>query len=151
MKTTYSNEPHKDWTGHSIFLIGPTPRSMSVASWRPEALLLLEGFGYRGTVLIPEWQKGIPQVNYMDQVEWEYAGTEKATVLAAWVPREMINMPALTTNVEFGLYVKSGKFLYGRPDEAPHCDYLDYVYERETGEKPFNNLAELMKAAIARK
>src|SRR6266511_3357557 len=38
----------------SLFLAGPTPRSADVPSWRPEALNLLRGLGFAGTVLVPE-------------------------------------------------------------------------------------------------
>jgi hypothetical protein len=149
MNVIYSDMPHEGWAEHSIFLIGPTPRERSVASWRPEALQILDGLGYAGTVLVPEWSSDLT-LPFAQQVAWEYYGTEHASVLAAWVPREMKDMPALTTNVEFGLYVKSGRLVYGRPDSAPHCGYLDYVYERETGCKPFNNLEDLLAHAIAR-
>ena len=92
MNVIYSDMPHENWANHSIFLIGPTPRDRAVASWRPEALRILEALGYAGTVLVPEWSK-VSNVAFAEQVAWEYYGTEHATVLAAWVPREMKHMP----------------------------------------------------------
>ena len=38
----------------SLFLAGPTPRSSEVLSWRPQALEVLRGLGFPGTVLVPE-------------------------------------------------------------------------------------------------
>jgi hypothetical protein len=34
-------------------------------------------------------------------------------------------MPAMTTNVEFGMYAASGKVVLGRPPEAQKMKYLD--------------------------
>jgi hypothetical protein len=143
MHVVYSNMPCEIKSAHSIFLIGPTPRSPRVESWRPEAIGFLERAGYRGTILVPE-----PFIDYKQQIEWEYAGTEAATVLAAWVPRKMEDMPGLTTNVEFGLYVRSGKLIYGRPAWAEKCRYLDTVYAREVGKTPHDTLESLLAEAM---
>jgi len=69
----------------SIFLAGPTPRSPDVSSWRPQALGLLEELGFTGTVLVPERRDWSVKFNYLDQVEWEYAGLESCSVIAFWV------------------------------------------------------------------
>jgi hypothetical protein len=58
----------------SIFLAGPTPRSGDVTPWRPEALDLLLELGFSGTVLVPERRGGWHRGDYLDQVEWEFAG-----------------------------------------------------------------------------
>ncbi len=57
-------------------------------------------------------------------------------------------MPAFTTNVEFGLYLNSGKIVYGRPDNAPKNRYLDYIYEKEYSKKPFSSLEETLKTCV---
>ena len=144
MKINYSDRPFERPDGSSIFLIGPTPRSPDVQSWRPEAVSVLRVLGFGGTVYYPE-----PFVDWETQTAWEYAGTERAGVLAAWVPREMNTLPGLTTNVEFGLYVKSGRLWYGRPEGAANTRYLDWVYERETRRKPATTLAGLLTLAVA--
>ncbi|MEU7525990.1 hypothetical protein AB0A74_09670 [Saccharothrix sp. NPDC042600] len=46
------------------------------------------------------------------------------------MPRDMVWMPALTTNVEFGLDIGSGKVVLGAPPDCPAADrnrYLIYV------------------------
>jgi hypothetical protein len=81
---------------------------------------LLRGLGFAGTVLVPERRDWPAKFNYLDQVEWEYAGLEGCTVIAFWVPRDLQSLPGFTTNVEFGRYVGSGRCVYSRPDGAPH-------------------------------
>ena len=54
----------------------------------------------------------------------------------------------LTTNVEFGYWLKSGKCIYGRPDTAQRTRYLDWLYNLEYKKEPHNNLEELLKEAI---
>jgi len=153
MKVLYADEP--PFTGHdtdeeeSVFLVGPTPRSDDVPSWRPNALKILEDYGYNGLVLVPEredWKTGF---TYIDQVEWEYLGLTHATKIIAWVPRCMKTMLALTTNVEFGFWLARSpdRFFYGRPFDAPHTKYLDWMYEKHTGRKPIDNLNDLLLEA----
>jgi hypothetical protein len=135
----------------SIFLVGPTPRNDSVVfattSWRPKALEILEHYNFQGQVLVPEGRNGKFNDNYLGQVEWEFKGLENAGIICAWVPRNMETMPALTTNIEFGRYVGSGRLLYGRPNGAPHTGYLDWLYTKLTGLTPHTTLEELLFVA----
>ena len=132
----------------SIFLAGPTPRAAGVRSWRPEALELLRELGFAGVVLVPERQDWSARFSYLDQVEWEYAGLETCSVLAFWVPRDLDTLPGFTTNVEFGRYVGSGRCVYGRPPDAPHTRYLDWLYNKLTANSPQSTLEATMRAAI---
>jgi hypothetical protein len=132
----------------SLFLAGPTPRSADVPSWRPEALNLLWGLGFTGVVLVPERRDWSAKFTYLDQVEWEYAGLEGCTVIAFWVPRELQTLAGFTTNVEFGRYVGSGRYVYGRPDHAPYTRYLDWLYTKLTGRRPENTLRGTLQAAV---
>ena len=138
-----------DFTVPSIFLAGPTPRSRDVASWRTEALDLLRGLGFGGTVLLPERRDWSVQFDYRDQVEWEYTGLEGCSVISFWVPRDTTTLPGFTTNVESGRYVGSGRCVYGRPEGARHTRYLDWQYEKVTGKRPEVALAATLKAAVA--
>jgi hypothetical protein len=131
----------------SIFLAGPTPRASRVPSWRPDALRILEELGFDGDVLVPERRDWRARFAYEDQVEWEYAGLQACSRIAFWVPRRLDTLPGLTTNVEFGFYLKSGRALYGRPDDAEKCRYLDWLYEKVNGRKPFTRLRDLLAAA----
>ncbi len=104
--------------------------------------------GFTGTVLIPErrgWESGF---DYLDQVEWEFAGLERATAILFWIPRDLEELPGFTTNVEFGRYVGCGRMVYGRPDGRPHNRYLDWMFEKVTGRSPHDTLADTIQDAI---
>lgn len=126
MSTVYAKEEIPVVINKSIFLAGPTPRSESVISWRGEALKLLEKLGFDGTVFVPEPKNGQRWPDYSDQVEWEEKCLNIADCILFWVPRNMETMPALTTNVEFGFWMNSGKVVFGGPEEAEKNRYLNY-------------------------
>jgi hypothetical protein len=139
----------------SIFLAGPTPRSKDVESWRPEALAILADIGYQGNVFVPEPEGGewADDYDYDSQISWELKGLNIAGMygcIVFWVPRNLENMPAFTTNVEFGLHVKvcNLNMAYGRPDNAPGTRYLDSLYLRYRFKKPQNSLKELLEVSI---
>jgi 8-oxo-dGTP pyrophosphatase MutT (NUDIX family) len=149
MEVVYAKEkPPEKWTS-SIFLAGPTPRGGDKsASWRPEAMKLLENAGFDGVVFNPE-PRGKFHGDYLDQVEWEQEMRLRSDIVLFWVPRDPINMPAFTTNIEFGEDYKTGKVLYGRPDDAFKTRYLDAIY-RQTGKEPSSDLGFLVGQAIGR-
>jgi len=143
MITVYYGEKIPETVNRSMFLAGPTPRSDDVKSWRPDALRLLEKFGYDGVVYIPEFREGCKPKDFSDyegMVEWEKKGLTQADVILFWVPRNNTTMPAFTTNVEFGTWLKSGKCVYGRPDNAEKIRYLDWLYKDLTKQTPQNSL-----------
>ena len=149
----YSSDPIRllNLSKRSLFLAGPTPRSKDVLSWRPKAIEILGNLKFDGTILVPEWSPYIPRpenFDYLNQVEWEHEGLEHCSHVVLWVPRNMKTMPALTTNVEFGLYVKSGRAIYGRPDDAEHCRYLDWLYAKYNWKPIQKTLPDLMELAI---
>jgi hypothetical protein len=144
MKAIYTPEKI-EFGERSIFLAGPTPRDPSVRSWRPTALDILEDLKFNGNVLIPERRDWTTKFDYTDQVEWELEGLDYCKAIVFWVPRDLVTMPAFTTNVEFGGYVRTGRAWYGRPDKAPKCDYLDWLYRKMTNRTPHNNLRELLE------
>lgn len=139
---------------YSVFLAGPTPRSKDVLSWRPEAVELFKKYTDNLTLFIPEpnWYSGITFeevcLDMAEVIEWEHKALSIADIILMWVPRELDTMPAFTTNVEFGLNVKSGLLFYGRPDSAPKNYYLDYCYEKFTGRKFSNTLDHLINTVI---
>lgn len=53
MQIINANEWPEKLCRDSIFLAGPTPRERGVVSWRPEAINLLQQFGYNGAVFVP--------------------------------------------------------------------------------------------------
>lgn len=149
MEVAYAKEERPEgceWK-KSIFLAGPSPRGGDKsASWRPEAMRLLEEAGFKGVVFNPEPREEF-QGDYLDQVEWEQEMRLAADIILFWVPREMPDMPAFTTNVEFGEDYKRRKALYGRPDWAFKTSYLDVLY-RQTGREPASHLSDLIEQAI---
>lgn len=134
----------------SIFLAGPTPRSVDVETWRTEAVQILKQLGFNGIVYVPEQQIRDINYDYNNQVWWEREALNNADTIVFWIPRDIKTMPAFTTNVEFGYWLSknSNKVVYGRPDESEKNKYLDWLYETETGKKPINDLKMLLSYAI---
>ena len=149
MHVVYAKQdPPPSWK-YAIFLAGPTPRDPETPSWRPEALETLEVLGYDGVVFIPEHADGQWQGSYDDQVEWEKMGLEMADRIVFWVPRDLRTMPALTTNIEYGRYVDSGKVVLGYPDGAPRMRYLDWLANDRKESVPVrNDLTNTLRTAI---
>lgn len=132
----------------SIFLAGPSPRDPAQPNWRPEAIALLEEMGYDGVVYIPlpenkDWTHG-----YEAQIGWELENLDRADQIVFWVPRSK-DLPALTTNIEYGRYFDSGRAVLGYPADAPNMRYLS-----ATGKPEFvpeaNTLRETLTLAMNR-
>jgi hypothetical protein len=149
MNILYALEEIPKKLSRSIFLAGPTPREANVKSWRPEALKILKDLGYDGTVYIPEYKSGPKGQNFSAdaQIKWERLAMQSADIILMWVPRELKDMPAFTTNVEFGLYCDSGRLVFGYPKNAPKMDYLGWT-AKEKKIQIHNDLNSLCKEAI---
>ena len=132
----------------SIFLAGPTPRSESIVSWRTEACKKLKELGFDGVVYVPEYSTWKPKADYTEQAMWERMALTEATVILFWIPRCLPDMPAFTTNVEFGYWLHTNKVIYGRPDDAEKIKYLDWLYELDYNEAPYNDFNKLLENAI---
>jgi nucleoside 2-deoxyribosyltransferase len=143
MQLIYSDQPLYEGEAKSVFLAGPTPRNKSVISWRKEAIKLFEEKGFEGVLFIPEATEGI-YADYTHQIDWELYHLEKADIILFWIPRDLVTMPAFTTNVEFGFWLKSGKCVYGRPDDSPKNKYLDYLYKKYYTQPIYDTLESLI-------
>jgi len=150
MKIFYSDKPLElNPSNHSVFLAGPTPRSINVPSWRPHAIDALNHMGYGGQVIVPERYVKSNHIDYDEQAEWEHLGLENCSSIVFWIPRDLDTMPAFTTNIEFGRYCKDSRVFYGRPDNAPKNRYLDWLYKKyQPHKKIYNNLGEVLQASI---
>lgn len=137
-----------DFNGKSIFLAGPIPRDENAVSWKKDAIDILEKNGFSGTVLVPERKNFTAKLDYMDEIEWDLNALNKCDLIVFCIPRKKPYMLGLTSNVEFGYYINKKNILYGRPDDAYEIEYLDWLYKKDTGKKPFNNLEELLIESI---
>lgn len=127
MQIIYARQP----LTKSIFLAGPTPRSADVQSWRPAAINILHDIcRFDGVVLVPEDAAGSRAFEYDDQVTWEWEAINQSTIVAFWVPRELKTMPAMVTNVEFGMLAATGKVVLGAPPDAQKMGYLKTLAQR---------------------
>lgn len=147
MEIVHAREPLPTSVTRSIFLAGPTPRSPDVPSFRPALLAELAKRGFDGTVFVPEPRSGVWASGYEDQIAWEEAALNRADVIAFWVPREMSRLPGLTTNVEWGMWMGSGKVVFGAPKEADHVRYLQH-YARDLHVPVASDLPALVTAVI---
>lgn len=140
----------------SIFLAGPTPRNVdgapSMIGWRDSAIGILAAQYHDTpnftTVFAPELGNGQWLGDYDGQVEWERRALDMATVILFWVPRELQHMPAFTTNVEFGMYMNSGRVVLGYPPHTPQMKYLDW-HARRLGIPVCDSLTETINTCQA--
>lgn len=104
--------------------------------------------GFDGVVYVPEYSTWKPKADYVDQAMWEREALTSATVIAFWIPRSFPDMPALTTNVEFGYWLHTGKVVYGRPDNASKIKYLDWLYRLDYDKNPYETPQSLLEASV---
>lgn len=132
----------------TIFLAGPTPRSEAVPSWRPEATFIIRGAAAPELrILVPERRNGWADVDKKEQYDWEHVALNHADVILFWIPRNMVTMPALTTNVEWGAFQDSGKVVLGLPPEGERNFYIRYQANRR-GIPVWTTLEETCEAAM---
>jgi hypothetical protein len=142
---TLENDPVDSFWSNSfsVFLAGPTPRNNKVKSWRPEAVKLFEDLDYKGKIYYPETKEGRWEDFDKDEIiTWELGCLGKSSVIMFWIPRNMKTMPALTTNVEFGYWIRFKNVVLGYPDNAVHMNYLEFLYNKKYNEKSKNSLRE---------
>jgi len=157
MNIVYTTEETPTTYSKSIFLAGPSPREQDDGNWRPEALKLLEKLGYDGVVYVPLPRDGAFPKNYDSVREWERKNLDRADAIVFWVPRDMKNLPGLTTNIEWGVWYDSGRAVLGYPLDAPHMRYLagdakeEAVPLAHTLEETLKNAIKVVGAGAVRK
>ncbi|CAF3248576.1 unnamed protein product [Rotaria socialis] len=135
MQLVFADHPVPSVVTKSIFLAGPSPREANAIDWRHEAISCLcsSSIDYDGTVFIPVPEQRFYGTDYDpsawtydNQISWECECRHVADLIVFWVPRHVNGrMPGFTTNVEFGEDLHCGKIVYGRPEDAEKCLYLD--------------------------
>lgn len=130
MKIIYSDNELPRQINKSIFLAGPSHRIPNTNSWRHETIKILEKLNYEGHVFIPIPEKMFKgELNlgfdYLTQINWEIQAREKADIILFWFNRSFNDdLMGLTTNIEFGEDLKSGKIKCGIPSSADKCEYI---------------------------
>jgi hypothetical protein len=71
----------------------------------------------------PEWNTKPEGWTYEKQLLWEVKHLNTAHIILFWIPRSE-DLPAFTTNIEFGENLHSGRIVVGSPPEASHIRYL---------------------------
>jgi len=148
MIVVYTGETPPEGFTSSMFLAGPSPRKPSDPNWRVEAIELLDQLGYKGVVFAPVYRDKPPETfDYEKQVGWERKWLNASDQIVFWVPRDLEKLPGFTTNVEYGMWLRSGKILLGSPEGTPKMDYLDWWAEEE-GVENFEDLQAILARAI---
>ena len=162
MQVIYATEPAPQTLTKSLFLAGPSPRRAEHPNWRVRALVHLEQQGYDGVVFLPLPRNGQWDHSYVAQVDWETQCLNMADKIVFWCPRDLtvcedvlkgesaekaMNLPAFTTNMEFGLWVNSGKAVLGYPKDATKLRYLQHHADLECVPTA-HNLSETLGLAL---
>ncbi len=148
----YAQQELPQFCKRSIFLAGPTPRDADTPSWRPAAIEYLKKMNFKGWVFVPEMENGwTSDFEYGDQIDWEHNALQRASIILFWVPRELKNMPAFTTNIEWGYWVAKNpnKLILGYPKKTPKMKYMEY-YARKLSIPTTNKLEKAIDMAVDR-
>ncbi|CAF2961405.1 unnamed protein product [Rotaria sp. Silwood2] len=158
MQLVFADHPVPSTVTKSIFLAGPSPRDKSVLDWRHEALSCLSSspINYDGSIFIPVPEQRFYGTDhnpstwtYDNQISWECECRHVADLIVFWIPRHIDGqMPGFTTNVEFGEDLHSGKIVYGRPENAEKCHYLDKRM-KELKLPVFTSLTDTLRHAVS--
>lgn len=152
MQVVYTNEDMPQSFTKSIFLAGPSLRpgqEEHMESWRKDAIRVLQDMGFEGTIFCPENRDGKfeKDFSYDNQVEWEDKYLNVADCIVFWVPRDLKELPAFTTNIEWGTWADSGKVVLGAPPDAEKMDYIKY-YAKEYKVPVSDTLTATLKHAL---
>lgn len=121
---TKISDQEYDKNKQSIFLAGPSYRSTEpISGWRKEFVDIFRDRIFDGTLFVPEPLIGIDEVI---ATEWEDRYMKECDLILFWIPRDMKTLPGLTTNIEFGRWMDSGKCVVGHPYSADNMEYIDY-------------------------
>jgi len=153
MRAVFYSSRLDSYSQASIFLAGPTARSRpegDITEWRRKALSHLQIRKFDGDVFFPEPEPGrgvIGDTGTESQIKWEREHLEQATCICFWIPRELKEMPAFTTNIEWGMWCDSDKVVLGYPENAPKMGHIIH-YARRLGVPMAYTLGETLDLAM---
>jgi hypothetical protein len=107
----------------------------------------MRDLNFQGTALIPEPGPGAMPPPVAIQAAWDQAGCAIADVVAFWIPRRFPTTKGLTSNLELGMWMRSGKVVLGAPAWAEDMDYIWAVAEAFSVPRA-QDLGELMTLAV---
>jgi ADP-ribose pyrophosphatase YjhB (NUDIX family) len=130
LKIVYAQSPFPTSVVKTIFLAGPTDRGQRPTEWRQQAIQILRDLAFDGHVFVPELEDGQWNGDRDAQFAWEHQALSRADAIVFWVPRDLRHLPGFTTNIEWGLWARSGKVVLGSPEGSPKMDWPER-YARE--------------------
>lgn len=168
MQVVYAQQPLPSSFHGSLYLAGPTPRDRSVPSWRLDALAILTRLGYDGTVFVPEdTEWGLREDTFVPQVDWELAAMHRSDQIVFWIPRDLtviegvqadasaadaLRMPAFTTNIEFGFWLRDReRVVLGAPDDAAKNRYIETLADPTRYNIPVHRTLEAALGAAVKR
>lgn len=144
--TIFAMEPTPPPPTRLVYLAGPVPRDSAVDSWHPEAIRELRRAGYEGMVIVPRTRPRRRAEDSDAQMRWEHAAMTRADAILFWIPRALWELPGLTSNLEWGIWHRSGKVVLGAPADAPRMSYLRF-YADLAGAPQAHSLSEAARLA----
>lgn len=129
VKVVYAGEALPEEMQRSLYLAGPSPRDAHQPDWRADAVAWLAAANFDGVVFVPLARDGVRPA-YADQMAWEQSAINRSDQIVFWIPRTR-EMLGLTTNVEFGAAIHTGRVVLGAPADALSTRYLSMLAERE--------------------
>ena len=131
----YTCEKLPNTVTRSIFLAGPCPRNSETESWRPQVIQYLKSINWSGTIYYPE-NGSVTDYSIEERINWEQSALNRADIILFWIPRDLTvdstgqaKMLALTTNIEFGLYLHSNKIVVG--GNQVNNEYIEYSCKQQ--------------------
>lgn len=131
------------------FLAGPTLNDKKALSWRVKAIEMFDYFNFSGTLYIPEVENRLYYNKKIGtrEMQLDHKILNNADIVMFWIPRSD-DMLALYTNVEFGYLLNKGNLVYGRPNDAVMCEFLDFLYKEKLGKDYCETLEDTVKETI---
>ena len=127
------NEDIYDIKMPSIYLAGPnnSPDNFS-ASWRNEALNMLEDLKFNGRVYIPEVSDNNQyyknDYTESDKNKWIYHHMDNADIILFWFPNNIVDIKSYI-DFSYMLGNRHSQVVLGYPESDEKIEYMKYLYD----------------------